>query len=262
MSELLTEDIDGIRYLRLNRPERFNALSRTLLESLREALSSAATDPCVRCLVLTGQGKAFCGGGDVGEQAKPEGHKASPEVFADGLRVRMESIRLLHEMPKPTIAMINGVAAGAGMCLALACDLRIAGDKARMTTSFAKVGLSGDYGGSYFLTALVGPAVARELYFTSAVLESEELLARGLVNRRVPQDKLGNETHELAADIARGPTLAFRYMKRNINLAMHGDLDDVISSELFGTIRTLDSQDHAEGVRAFLEKRSANFKGS
>lgn len=261
--ELLVEDIDAVRYVKLNRPQRFNALSRSLCESLAAALSAASADPAVRCVVLTGEGKAFCAGGDVSVQAADATTQPdSPETFADGLRSRMESVRLLHEMPKPTVAMLNGVAAGAGMSLALACDMRIAGDKARMTTSFSKVGLSGDYGGSYFLTAIVGPAVARELYFTSPVLEIDRLLALGLVNRGVPQDGLREETHALATELARGPTLAFRYIKRNMNLALRGSLDDVMASEVFGTMRTLASDDHREGAQAFMQKRTANFKGA
>jgi 2-(1,2-epoxy-1,2-dihydrophenyl)acetyl-CoA isomerase len=262
-SELLVEDADAVRYLKLNRPQRFNALSRSLCESLAAALRAAAADPAVRCVVLTGEGKAFCAGGDVGVQASDAASQSdASETFADGLRSRMESVRLLHEMPKPTIAMVNGVAAGAGMSLALACDLRIASDKARMTTSFSKVGLSGDYGGSYFLTALVGPAVARELYFMSPVLEIERLLSLGLVSRKVSEHSLREETHAMAMELARGPTLAFRYIKRNMNLAMHGTLDDVMTSEVFGTMRTLASTDHLEGVQAFMQKRPADFKGA
>lgn len=148
------------------------------------------------------------------------------------------------------------------MSLALACDMRVAGDKARMTTSFSKVGLSGDYGGSYFLTALVGPAMARELYFTSPVLDIERLVALGLVNRSVAQERLRDETHLLALELARGPTLAFRYIKRNLNLAMQGTLEEVMSSEVFGTMRTLSSEDHREGAQAFMQKRAADFKGA
>ena len=261
--ELLVRDVDCIRYLTLNRPQRFNALSRSLLESLVNALRAAAVDPAVRCVVLAGEGKAFCAGGDVGVQAADATSRpVAPETFADGLKSRMESIRLLHEMPKPTIAMLNGVAAGAGMSLALACDLRVAGDKARMTTSFSKVGLSGDYGGSYFLTALVGPAVARELYFTSPILEIERLVALGLVSRRVEQERLRDETYALALELAKGPTLAFRYIKRNLNIALQGTLEDVMASEIFGTMRTLASEDHREGAQAFMQKREADFKGA
>ncbi len=130
--------------------------------------------------MLTGNGRAFCSGGDVKVQAAVAGKsEQSPEQRSDQLRASMEASRLLHDMPKPTIAMVNGVAAGAGMSLALACDMRIAGESARMTTAFAKVGLSGDYGGTYFLTQLVGPSKARELYLTAEVLDASQLLAMG-----------------------------------------------------------------------------------
>jgi 2-(1,2-epoxy-1,2-dihydrophenyl)acetyl-CoA isomerase len=260
--DLLVEDVAAVRLFRLNRPDRFNALSRGLCEALAEALRAAADDPAVRCVVITGQGKAFCAGGDVGVQAADSDAKpAAAEVVADGLRNRMESVRLLHTMPKPTIAMINGVAAGAGMSLALACDMRVAGDRARMTTAFGKVGLCGDYAGSYFLTALVGPAMARELYFLSPMLEIDRLVALGLVNRRASQETLLEQTMALAAELARGPSLAYRYMKNSLNTALHATLEQTMAAEVFGTMRTLDSLDHREGARAFMEKRPPEFRG-
>src|SRR6202171_1921742 len=166
--EMLLAMEGGVAVLTLNRPERLNALTRGMLSGLRTHLATLAEDPKVGCIVLTGSGRAFCSGGDVRVQAATAGNSdQSPEQRADQLRASMEASRLLHDMPKPTIAMVNGVAAGAGMSLALACDLRIAGESARMTTAFAKVGLSGDYGGTYFLTQLVGTARARGLDFLS-----------------------------------------------------------------------------------------------
>ncbi len=153
-----------------------------------------------------------------------EGTKETPERRSDLLRASMEASRLLHEMPKPTIAMLNGVAAGAGMSLALACDLRIAGRNARMTTAFAKVGLSGDYGGTWFLTQLVGTARARELYFLSDVLDAARIEALGLANRVVADEELAAETMALAERLANGPSVALRYMKRNLNVAESGGL--------------------------------------
>jgi 2-(1,2-epoxy-1,2-dihydrophenyl)acetyl-CoA isomerase len=261
--ELLVEDIDSVRVFSLNRPDRYNALSRSLCESLARGLGDAAIDPTVRCVVLTGIGRAFCAGGDVEVQtADAQASSCLPESDADGLRNRMESVRHLHQMPKPTIAMLNGVAAGAGMSLALACDLRVASDHARMTTAFAKVGLSGDYGGSYFLSKLIGTALARELYFTSPMLDVERLVALNLVNRRVSSDSLREETMRLAIELANGPTLAYRYMKRNLNLALFGRLEDVLESEVAGTVRTLRSHDHKEGAEAFMQKRSHQFIGN
>jgi 2-(1,2-epoxy-1,2-dihydrophenyl)acetyl-CoA isomerase len=164
-------------------------------------------------------------------------------------------------MPKPTIAMVNGVAAGAGMSLALACDLRIAGESARMTTAFAKVGLSGDYGGTYFLTHLVGPSKARELYLTAEMLDAARLLALGLVTRVVPDSGLLAETLALAGSFASGPRVAYRYIKRNLKVAEEGTLSDALDSEAYGMLRTRETADHAEAAQAFVEKRAPRFTG-
>lgn len=261
MSEdLLVEVTDGVAVLTFNRPERLNALTRDMLNGLRERCAAFAEDPAIGCVVLTGAGRAFCSGGDVKVQAATAGKVAeSPEQRTDQLRASMEASRLLHDMPKPVIAMLNGVAAGAGFSLALACDLRIAAASARMTTAFAKVGLSGDYGGTYFLTQIVGPAKARELYLTADVLNADQLLALGLVTRVVPDADLRAETMALARRFASGPGVAYRYIKRNLNIAERGDLAASLDSEAFGMLRTRESADHAEAAKAFVEKRAPVF---
>src|SRR3989449_129996 len=176
MSQDLLEALkDGVAVLTLNRPDRLNAMSPSMLDALLEALPRLAADPEVGVVVLTGAGRAFCAGGDV--KAMAEGREfggTTLEDKAQALRSRMEVSRWLHEMPKPTIAMVRGAAAGAGLSLALACDLRVAGDTARFATAFARVGYSGDFGGSWFLTQLVGTAKARELYFTADVVDARE----------------------------------------------------------------------------------------
>lgn len=186
--DILTRVENGVAVITLNRPDRYNALTREMLSDLGGTLSAYAEDPDIGCVVLTGAGKAFCSGGDVRVQAQMAGGGStqSPEQRADQLRRTMMASQLLHDMPKPTIAMVNGVAAGAGMSLALACDLRVIGESARMTTAFAKVGLSGDYGGTYFLTQLVGPAMARELYLLSEVLDARRIQALGLATAWCP----------------------------------------------------------------------------
>ena len=260
--EFLTQVEDGVAVLTLNRPERLNALTRTMLSGLRTHLAALAEDPAVGCVVLTGAGRAFCSGGDVAAQAAAAGKsEQSPEQRADSLRASMAASELLHGMPKPTIAMVNGVAAGAGMSLALACDLRIAGETARMTTAFAKVGLSGDYGGTYFLTQLVGPSKARELYLTAELLDAPRLLALGLVTRVVPDEDLWVETMTLAKRFAHGPRMAYRYIKRNLNVAEEGSLSDTLDSEAYGMLRCRETADHAEAARAFVEKRLPVFSG-
>lgn len=263
MSEhLVTEIGDGVALLTLNRPESLNALSAGLMEDLLAALTRLAADPSVGCVVLTGAGRGFCAGGDVRVQAaSTAGASASPEERAQSLRGWMDSSRLLHAMPKPTIAMVNGVAAGAGMCLALACDMRIAGASARMTTAFAKVGFSGDFGGIWFLTRLVGTARARELYFTSEVLDIGRIEALALANRIVPDAELWSETMALARSLAAGPRVAWRYMKRNMALAETATLPDLLDAEAFGMLRCRETEDHKEAARAFVEKRAPLFHG-
>lgn len=259
---LLTEIDDGVALLTLNRPESLNALSAALMEDLRDALTRIAADPSVGCVVLTGAGRGFCAGGDVRVQAAAaSGTPASPEERAHSLRGWMDSSRLLHMMPKPTIAMVNGVAAGAGMCLALACDMRIAGASARMTTAFAKVGFSGDFGGIWFLTRLVGTALARELYFTTEVLDIARIEALGLANRVVADAALRGETMALARSLAAGPRVAWRYMKRNMALAETAGLPDLLDAEAFGMLRCRETEDHKEAARAFVEKRAPMFRG-
>ena len=179
----------------------------------------------------------------------------------DDLRSRMEASRLLHEMPKPTIAMLNGVAAGAGMALALACDMRIAGGSARMGTAFAKMGFSGDFGGHWFLARLVGPAKARELYFTCEMLDAAAMQRLGLANRVVPDARLREECMALARQLGAGPRVAWRYMKRNMKIAEEGTLAEALDAEAFGMMRCRETEDHQEALRAFLEKRPPVFRG-
>ena len=261
--EILSSVDNGLAVITLNRPERLNALTSGMIAGLKDLLAGYAADPSIGCVVLTGAGKGFCSGGDVAVQAATAGKATqSPEQRADGLRAGIEASRLLHDMPKPTIAMVNGVAAGAGMSLALACDMRVVAESARMTVAFAKVGLSGDYGGSYFLTRIVGPSLARELYFTSEMLNSARLMSLGLASRVVPDDKLVSETMALARGFANGPRMAWRYIKRNMKAAEEGSLSDTLDSEAYGMLRCRETADHAEAARAFVEKRPPMFSGS
>jgi 2-(1,2-epoxy-1,2-dihydrophenyl)acetyl-CoA isomerase len=263
MSQDLLEAVkDGVAVLTLNRPDRLNAMSGGMLAGLLEALPRLAEDAEVGAVVLTGAGRGFCAGGDV--KAMAEGTEMSGttlEERARGLRTQMEVSRWLHEMPKPTIAMVKGAAAGAGLSLALACDLRMAGESARFATAFARVGYSGDFGGSYFLTQLVGTAKARELYYTAEIVDAPQALALGLVNRVIPDARLEEETMALAARIARGPRVALSYMKRNMNAAESGTLKDLLDLEAWHHARTGMTEDHREAARAFVEKREPQFKG-
>ena len=260
--ELLEEVTDGVAVLTMNRPDRLNALSGSMLTGMLGALQRLATSAEVGVVVLTGAGRGFCAGGDVKAMAESrEAEGVTLEERAQALRSRMEVSRWLHEMPKPTIAMVRGAAAGAGLSLALACDMRIASDSARFATAFARVGYSGDFGGSWFLTKLVGTAKARELYFTADILDAATALRLGLVNRVVADADLEKETRALAGRLARGPRIAYRYMKRNMNAAESGTLGELLDLEAWHHSRTGATDDHREAARAFVEKREPVFKG-
>ncbi len=261
-ADLLEQVKDGVAVLTLNRPDRLNAMSRPMLDALLEALPRLAEDPAVGVVVLTGAGRGFCAGGDV--KAMAEGNELGGQTMEDraqALRSRMETSRWLHEMPKPTIAMMRGPAAGAGLSLAMACDMRIASDTVKLGTAFARVGYSGDFGGSYYLTQLVGTAKARELYFTADLLDAQQALGLGLVNRVVADARLEEETMALASRLARGPRVAFRYMKRNMNAAESASLKEMLDLEAWNHTRTGMTEDHREAARAFVEKREPQFKG-
>ena len=255
MTDHLLETLeDGVATLTMNRPEARNALSGPMMAALAEAVPRLAADPKVRVVVLTGAGSAFCAGGDV---------KGFPsfEQRLHGLRTGMEVSRWLHEMPKPTLAVIPGPAAGAGLSMALACDLRIAADGAKMTTAFSKVGVSGDYGGSYFLSHLVGAAKARELYFMADVITGKEAASLGIVNRSVPAEELAQAAGDLARRLAGLPTVAIGHMKKNLNTADHGTLSEVLDSEAIHMIRTMMTEDHKAASQAFVDNRAPVFQG-
>ena len=260
MPELIESIEDGVATLTLNRPERMNAFSKEIMDGLIEGLPRLAGDPSVGAIVLTGAGRAFCAGGDVKRMAADETPPSEAEATAN-LRARMEVSRMLHESPKPTIAMVNGAAAGAGLSIALACDLRFAGESARFITAFAKVGFSGDFGGTYFLTKLVGTAKARELYFTADPVSARDALALGIVNRVFPDEELNKATMTFARTLAKGPRVALALMKKNLNLAESGTLSELLDAEAIGQISNGRTEDHREAAKAFVEKRAPVFVG-
>jgi 2-(1,2-epoxy-1,2-dihydrophenyl)acetyl-CoA isomerase len=265
MTQDLLEVIEGgIATLTMNRPEARNAFSRDMMDALSEAMPRLARDPVVRLVVLTGTGTAFCAGGDVKGFARSAGGATGSMSFdhrVTDLRARMEVTRWLHEMPKPTLAVIPGPAAGAGLALALACDLRMAADDAKLTTAFSKIGLSGDFGGSYFLNHLVGAARAREMYFSGQVIRGDEAQRIGLVNRVVPAAQLAGAARAWAAELAALPTVAIGYMKRNLNTGLRSNLSDVLDAEAIHMIRTFETDDHKGAAAAFVEKRPPQFHG-
>jgi 2-(1,2-epoxy-1,2-dihydrophenyl)acetyl-CoA isomerase len=264
--QLLVEVRDGVLYLTMNRPGKLNALTAEMTGAMIEALAGAAHDPAVGCVVLTGAGRGFCSGGDIGAMRarnSPAPGKDPPTVeqAVAALRCREEVSVLLHEIPKVTIAAVNGPAAGAGMSLALACDIRLAAESARFLTAFGRIGFSGDFGGTYSLSQVVGSAKARELYFLGDTLEAGEALRVGLVSRVYPQASFRDEVHALASRVANGPKVAYIYMKANLNAAQSQDLRALCDREAFGQVMTGRSEDHREAVVAFLEKRESRFKG-
>ncbi|MGF6999370.1 enoyl-CoA hydratase-related protein [Paraburkholderia sp. GAS32] len=260
----LTKARDGrVLILTLNRPDSLNALTPGLHQQLLDALRDAASDKEVGAVVLSGAGRAFCSGGDMRRSEAPSGSaRLSMEDRADSLLHHGETVRLLHSMPKPTIAMINGVAAGAGLALALACDMRFAAREATLSTSYVRVAMSGDLGVSYFLTQLVGSARARELMFLGDKISAEDGLRIGLITRLEDASDLRQATLNTAARLADGPAIALRYIKQNIVRAETGSLDEVMESEAFHMARCSRTQDVKEAAFAFREKRTPRFTGT
>jgi 2-(1,2-epoxy-1,2-dihydrophenyl)acetyl-CoA isomerase len=264
--DLQAEVRSGVGVITLNRPERRNAMSPAMITALKAALDDFETATDVGAVVLTGAGGAFCAGGDVKGMAAAGGEGGGSALQYDA-RVHRQRIDQrstsgrLYEMPKPTIAMIPGPAAGAGLSLALACDLRYAVEGAKLTTAFAKVGFAGDYGGTWFLTRLVGSAKAKELYFLSDVITAEEGERIGIVNGVFAADRLEPQVMAIAERLASGPTVAYRYMKENLNRAVHGELGECLDMEAAHHIHTGQTEDHREAAQAFVEKRQPAFKG-
>lgn len=259
-SQVLCRVNERVGILTLNRPETRNALTLEMKRALADTLPVLAADDGVGCVLLTGAGGAFCSGGDTKNMQK-EGKPSSPEARKRQLRWEHGISSLLHTMEKPTIAALPGPAAGAGFSLALACDIRIAADTAFFTTAYARLGLSGDYGASYFLTQLVGTAKARELMFTAARIDAAEALRLGIVNRTVRASQLEKESTALAAQIAAGPPIALRWMKDNLNRALNEPLQSILDIEAERMVNGAATEDYLEAVEAFREKRAPVFKG-
>ena len=262
--DLLADLDSGVLTLTLNRPEARNAMSGAMTAALADQLAKAELDPEVKVLVLTGAGKGFCAGGDVKgmDESNQGGAGASIDAAIHRQRVNQRATAgRLFKMPKPTLAALPGPAAGAGLSLALACDMRIMASSAILTTAFARVGFSGDYGGTYFLTQLVGSAKARELYYLSERVSAEEALRLGLANWVVAPEALAAKAREIALRLAGGPTVAYRYMKENVHAAATESYPQLLDREGFTLRRTGGTADHREGVASFLEKREPVFTG-
>jgi enoyl-CoA hydratase/carnithine racemase len=265
-NELLCTVRDRVAIITLNRPEARNALSDHLTPALRTMIRTCGEDPNVGVLLITGAGTAFCAGGDVKGMGANRSAAKQAMSFDDKVADLQERQRLLTgalvSVRKPTIAALPGAAAGAGLAIAMACDIRIAAESAFVTTGYLRVGLSGDYGIAWLLTRLVGTSRARELMFTGEKVDAKRAESIGLVNRVVPDAKLRDEAFALAKSIAEGPTIALRYMKDNLDEALAFDFATARDHEAERLIRTAATADHREAVQAFVEKRKPVFKGN
>ena len=249
---------EGVGTLTLNRPEKLNAFAGTMRVEIAEAVEELERDAAVRVIVITGAGRGFCAGADVSYMAELVARNDVPamaELVEAGRRV----VTTIRQSSKPVIASLNGVAAGGGANLALACDLRIASEHARLGQTFNRIGLHPDWGGTYFLPRLVGPARALELFWLADVIEAQDCLRLGLVNRVVPHGQLAAETRAVAAALAAKPALALALAKRAVYDSLDRTLPQMLDYELDAQLRCFASGDAAEGIRAFVEKRPPAF---
>src|SRR5919108_284610 len=257
---LLETKHDGIATLVMNRPDRLNALNTKLVATLNDVIGRIATDESVRVVVLTGAGRAFCAGGDlalIGE-GRATGQTQQLEAL---LTAGMQVVVKMRTMPQPVIAAVNGAAAGAGMNLALAADIRIAAEEAMFGQNFAKVGLFPDFGGTYFLPQLAGLAKAAELFYTGDMIDAKTALRLGIVNQVVPAAQLEAEVKALAGKIAQGPPLAIRAVKKTLFASEAEKMGLALAREVDEQDRCYRSEDCAEGIQAFFEKRPPQFRG-
>ena len=254
MSELLVEKQGGVTILTLNRPERLNAISGPMLAALTEQLLEANRDPEVRVVVITGAGRAFCAGLDLKEQA-------SGGNLGGGFDLREAPPVVLHQMDKPTIAAINGGAAGYGMDLAIGCDIRLASDSAKLSAAFTKRGVIPESGGTWLMPRLVGWAKASEIFFTGRTLSADECLELGLVSKVVPGELLMKEALALAHEIAANAPLAVQGTKRMMRMALTETFEANVHHVYLQLLPLFRSKDFSEGVKSFLEKRPAKFEG-
>jgi len=265
MSSTVLYEQDGrVATITLNRPERMNTMGDDLPERALEAFQRAADDDDIWAVILTGAGRAFCAGGDLGAMAEGKTARDAATTSDQGrvehLRRMMRSSQLLHEMPKVTIAAINGACAGAGLSWACACDLRYAAASANFNVAFRNAGLSGDFGGTWTLSRIVGPAKARELYLLSPRFDAAEAERIGLVSKALPDGDLMSHVAEVADDIVSSAPFAVRQMKANLNDALRLSLTELLDREAARHIAATRTQDHLEAARAFLEKRKPKFE--
>lgn len=256
--QIMTHVSDRVALITLNRPEVLNAFEGTMREELLAALERAADNSAVRCVMITGAGRAFCAGGDIASMAELQADN-NDGVIKERMVVGGKVIRLIRHMPKPVIAAVNGAAAGAGMNLALGCDLRLGSDTARFAESFVKIGLVPDWAGFSSLPRLVGTAKALELMMTGERIDAAEALRLGLLNRVYPHGSFRTEALDFARRVAAGPPQTLAHIKRGVYLGASAGLEDTLSYEHDTQAELFLSADAREGMRAFLEKRPPEF---
>lgn len=259
-SIVLEERSGAVMTLRLNRPQKLNALNPEMGRELVRAVLRASDNKEIRAIVITGAGRAFCAGGDLELLRDVRKRNASREL--ESLLVAGKELCLaISTATKPVIAAVNGPAAGGGMNIALACDMRIASDQAKFTESFANIGLYPDFGGTYFLPRIVGLALAAELFYTGETLSAEDALRLGIVNRVFPAAEFEEEVREITESLAAAAPISFRDVKRTILADDRKTLEDKLDEEIRLQIHCFESQDCLEGLNAFFEKRKPNFRG-
>ena len=255
---VLLHRAEGIGTLTLNRPDKLNAFAGRMRQEIAEALDALEGDEAIRVIVITGAGRGFCAGADVGYMADLVDRR-DVEAMSALVDAGRHVVTTIRRSRKPVIASVNGVAAGGGANLALACDIRIASDRATLGQTFNRTGLHPDWGGTYFLPRLVGPAKALELVWLADIIEAPECERLGLFNRVVPHSMLADATHRWARSLADKPALAISLAKRAIYDSLDRSLPDMLDYELDAQMQCFESGDASEGIRAFTEKRAARF---
>jgi 2-(1,2-epoxy-1,2-dihydrophenyl)acetyl-CoA isomerase len=250
----------GIVSLVLNRPEKLNALNNELATALADTFTKLGDDPSVHVVIVSGAGRAFCAGGDLGLMGKSR-ESGRTEQLEPLLRSGMQAVLKMRTMPQPVIAAVHGAAAGAGMNIALAADIRLASEDATFGENFTRVGLYPDYGGTFFLPQLVGPAKAAEMFYTGEMIDAAAALRLGIVNHVVPLEQLESAARTLAEKIAGGPQVSIRAIKRAVFGAQEKELTHALEQEVRQQIQCYLSEDCREGIRAFMEKRRPKFQG-
>jgi enoyl-CoA hydratase/carnithine racemase len=259
-SNVLVQVSQGIGTLTLNRPEKLNAFAGRMRQEVAQAVRAMADDSAVRVIVVTGAGRAFCAGADV-DYMRELTQRGDVAGFRGLVEAGRQVVTTIRATAKPVIASVNGPAAGGGANLALACDIRIASDRALIGQTFGRIGLHPDWGGIYFLPRLVGPAMALELIWGGAMVPADEALRLGLFSRVVPHERLERETRAVAAELASRAPLALALAKQAVYGTATSSLAETLETEMDYQLRCFQSQDAGEGLRAFLEKRDPTFRG-